>query len=272
MRPEGKVLGMDTHGELDLAAALAVAAAAATEAGRVLLDLRRKPVEVLSEVAHDIKLKADQLAEERILGILHERLPLPVLTEESGAHGNVAETARMWVVDPLDGTFNYSRGMPLCCSSVGLWADGQPVLGAICNFFSGDLFTGIVGRGAWLNGQPIAVSGVRVATKASLATGFPHQQDKSDAPLLAFVRQVQSFKKIRMLGSAALMGAYVACGWLDGYLEDDIWLWDIAAAAAIAQAAGASVRVRPGKAGRWAREVVLASSPELRAVLEERKP
>ena len=262
---------METHTELDLPAALEVATAAATGAGRLLLELSRKPVEVLSEAAHDIKLKADQLAEDFILRLLRERMPLPVLTEESGEHGAVTENSRMWVVDPLDGTFNYSRGMPLCCSSVGLWADGEPVLGAVYNFFTDELFTGIAGQGAWLNGKPIAVSGVREAAKAALATGFPHHQDKSDAPLLAFVRQVQAFKKIRMLGSAALMGAHVACGWLDAYLEDDIWLWDIAAAAAICRAAGAAVRVRPGKAGRWAREVVLASSPELLKILEARK-
>jgi myo-inositol-1(or 4)-monophosphatase len=263
---------METHKEMDAGAALAVAVAAVTEAGRMLLELRQKPIEVLCEPGHDIKLKADQLAEEGILRLLRARMPLPVLTEESGEHGDVGERSRLWVVDPLDGTFNYSRGLPLCCSSVGLWADGKPVLGAIYNFFSDELFTGIVGQGAWLNGNPIAVSGVREVAKASLATGFPHQQDKSDAPLGAFVRQVQNFKKIRMLGSAALMGAYVACGWLDAYLEGDVWLWDVAAAAAIAQAAGASVGLRPGKAGRWAREVVLASSPELRQVLEERKP
>ena len=263
---------METHRELDLPAALGVAVAAVTEAGRLLRKLRQSPVEVLSEAAHDIKLKADQLAEEGILRLLEERLPLPVLTEESGEHGGVSENSRMWVVDPLDGTFNYSRGLPLCCSSVGLWADGKPVLGAVYNFFTDELFTGIVGQGAWLNGRPIAVSGVRTPAKASLATGFPHHQDKSDAPLQAFVRQVQTFKKIRMLGSAALMGAYVACGWLDAYLEEDIWLWDIAAAAAICQAAGASVRVRPGKAGRWAREVVLAASPELSAIVEGGKP
>ena len=256
---------MEALREKDLSAALEVAVSSVTEAGRLLLELRRNPVEVLSEVAHDIKLKADQLAEARILRILQERMPLPVLTEESGEHGGASENSRMWVVDPLDGTFNYSRGTPLCCSSVGLWADGQPVLGAVYNFFTDELFTGIVGRGAWLNGKPIAVSGVRTTAKASLATGFPHHQDKSDAPL-------QAFKKIRMLGSAALMGAHVACGWLDAYLEDDIWLWDIAAAAAICQAAGAAVRIRPGKAGRWAREVVLAASPELLEILEARNP
>jgi myo-inositol-1(or 4)-monophosphatase len=263
---------METHKETDLPAALDVAAAAVTEAGRLLLKLRRKPVEILCEPGHDIKLKADQLAENLILRLLQERMPLPVLTEESGEHGDVAEQSLMWVVDPLDGTFNYSRGMPLCCSSVGLWEGGQPVLGAVYNFFSDELFTGIVGQGAWLNGKPIAVSGVRVAAKASLATGFPHHQDFNEAPLRAFIQQVQSFKKIRMLGSAALMGAYVACGWLDAYVEEDVWLWDIAAAAAICRAAGASVCVRPGQAGRWAREVVCAASPELREILEARNP
>ena len=68
------------------------------------------------------------------------------------------------------------------------------------------------------------------------------------------------------------MGAYVSCGWLDAYVEEDVWLWDVAAAVAIAQAAGASVAVRPGKAGRWAREVVCAASPELQQALEARNP
>ena len=263
---------METSQELDLPAALDTAIAAVTAAGRLLLDLRKRPVEVVAEVSHDIKLKADQLAEECILAILRERLPLPVLTEESGEHGGVREDACMWVVDPLDGTFNYSRRMPLCCSSVGLWAGGRPVLGAIYNFFGDELFTGIVGQGAWFNGLPIAVSGVRAAAKASLATGFPHHQDFSEAPLRDFIRQVQSFKKIRMLGSAALMGAYVACGWLDAYVEEDLWLWDVAAALAIGQAAGAALAIRPGQAGRWARAVVLADSPELMESLEARKP
>ena len=259
---------MQQTNQLDVTAALAVAVDAVKGAGRILLELRQQPVEVLSEAAHDIKLKADQLAEEFILGLLAERLPLPVLTEESGEHGAVEENCRMWVVDPLDGTFNFSRGLPLCCSSVGLWEHGQPVLGAIYNFFTDELFTGIAGQGAWLNGKPIRVSGVREVAKAALSTGFPHHQDKSDEPLRVFIQQVQQFKKIRMLGSAALMGAYVACGWLDAYTEEDIWLWDVAAAMAICQGAGAAIRIRPGQAGRWAREVICASSPELMELLE----
>ena len=178
---------MEKLAPLDRFTALDVAGSAVAEAGRLLLELSRKPIEVLCEPGHDIKLRADQLAEERILAVLNDRLPLPVLTEESGEHGAVTETSRMWIVDPLDGTFNYSRGMPMCCSSVGLWENGQPVLGAVYNFFNDELFAGIVGQGAWLNGKPIAVSNVKTAAKASLATGFPHHQSYDDAPLRALI-------------------------------------------------------------------------------------
>ena len=262
---------MDAAAILDVDRALRVATRAVQEAGGILLELRRRPVEVLCEEAHDIKLKADQLAEARILDVLRGELPLPVLTEESGEHGDVQGEGPMWVVDPLDGTFNYSRGMPLCCSSVGMWAGGEPVLGAVYNFFHDELFTGVAGRGAWRNGEPIRVSGVRALARASLATGFPHHHDYGDESLRSFIGQVQGSKKIRMLGSAALMGAYVACGWLDAYVEDDVWLWDIAGAAAIVRAAGGIVRVRPGKAGVWACEIVCAASAELSDILEKKE-
>ena len=259
--------GPPAEAPLDTAAALRAAEHAVREAGRVLLDLARRPLEVVAEAAHDIKLRADQLAEARILEVLAADFPLPVLTEESGEHGTLTETSRMWVVDPLDGTFNYSRGMPMCCTSVGLWDNGEPVLGAVYDFFGGHFFLGAAGLGATLNGEPVRPSGVTVPAKAALATGFPHHRDLGDASMAQFLAQVRQYKKIRMLGSAALMGAYVSNGWLDAYVEDDIWLWDIAAAAAIARAAGATVTVAPGTAGRWARTIVCAATPELAAAL-----
>ncbi len=254
---------------LDLAGALKAAEKAVREAGRVLTELAHRPLEVLCEPEHDIKLRADQLAEARILEVLGGEYPLPVLTEESGEHGELSETSRMWVVDPLDGTFNYSRGMPMCCSSVGLWDKGEPVLGAVFDFFGGHLFLGAVGLGATLNGASVRPSGVTSPAKASLATGFPHHMDLGDATMAQFVAQVRQYKKIRMLGSAALMGAYVSNGWLDAYTEDDIWLWDIAAAAAVARAAGGTVEVGPGKAGKWARTIMCAATPELFAALRK---
>ena len=93
---------MENAKELDLPMALGVAVAATTEAGRLLLELRGRPIDVLSEAGHDVKLKADQLAEERILGVLRGRTPWPILTEESGEHGELDGSGPMWVVDPLD--------------------------------------------------------------------------------------------------------------------------------------------------------------------------
>ena len=205
---------------LDTAAALRAAEHAVREAARVLLDLAHRPLEVVAEAAHDIKLRADQLAEARILDVLSADFPLPVLTEESGEHGDLTETSRMWVVDPLDGTFNYSRGMPMCCTSVGLWDNGEPILGAVYDFFGNHLFLGAAGLGATLNGEPVRPSGVTVPANAALATGFPHHRDLGDASMAQFLAQVRQYKKIRMLGSAALMGAYVSNGWLDAYVED----------------------------------------------------
>lgn len=252
--------------DFDLDSALQAAEAAVRAAGRLLLDLSRRPLDVVSEAAHDIKLRADQLAEARILDILAERCPLPVLTEESGEHGVLTATSRMWVVDPLDGTFNYSRGMPMCCTSVGLWDGGEPVLGAIYDFFGDHLFLGAVGCGATLDGEPVHPSGVTDPAKAALATGFPHHCDMGDASMVRFVAQARGCKKIRMLGTAALMGAYVSNGWLDAYREDDIWLWDVAAAAAIVRAAGGRVAIDPGTAGTWARIATFAATPELFSV------
>jgi myo-inositol-1(or 4)-monophosphatase len=248
---------------IDPRAALAVAESAVRAAGDLLLRLRQRELAVLSEIGHDIKLQADRESEALILSILAEKMPLPVLTEETGEHGIADESAPMWVVDPIDGTFNYARGLPLCCSCVGLWAGGAPVAGAVFNFFTGELFTGIPGTGAWLNGAPIRVSSVTDPAKAALATGFPTYRDLSDEPLLQFLSRVRSFKKIRMVGTAAMAGVFSACGRVDAYAEEDIWLWDVAASSAVAAGAGATLSIRPGHAGKWAREVVFAATPEL---------
>lgn len=259
---------MQNISPIDPQAALAVAEEAVRRAGDILLQLRQQKLDVLSEAGHDIKLQADREAESCILATLAEKMPLPVLTEETGEHGITDEQAPMWVVDPLDGTFNYSRGLPLCCSCVGLWANGAPVVGAVYNFFTGEQFTGIAGQGAWLNGEPIHVSHIADVTKAALTTGFPTYRDLSDASLSTFLERVRSFKKIRMIGTAAMAGVFAACGRVDAYIEEDIWLWDVAASAAIASGAGAQVAIRQGKAGKWAREVIFAASPEILHVLQ----
>lgn len=247
---------MNWKSELDLAAQ------AAAEASAYLRDAFAREKQVLSEVGRDIKLQADRDAEERILNVLRES-GYAVLAEESGASGVLNDDAPIWIVDPLDGTLNFKQGIPLCCVSIALSVAGRPVLGVIDDFNRQERYQGIVGETAWLNGAPMRVSGLEDASKGILATGFPTKLHLETEVLNDFVDAAMRFKKVRMLGSAALMMAYVACGRADAYAEDDIMYWDIAAGAALIEAAGGWVAMEPSEADTWARRVRCASSPNL---------
>ena len=148
-----------------------------------------------------------------------------------------------WVVDPLDGTFNYIKGLPFCCVSIGLCCGMAPLLGVVYNFFVDDLYLGIVGKGSTKNSKSIHVSEVNEISKASIATGFPSKRDFSQCSISASVNDMIKYKKVRMIGSAALSLAYVAEGLVDVYKEEDIWLWDVAAGLAIVNAAGGDYRL-----------------------------
>ncbi|MGE3309540.1 MAG: inositol monophosphatase [Limisphaerales bacterium] len=229
-----------------LADSLALAVAAARDAG-VLLRERSSTLEgVRGDQGKDLKLQADVRAEETILGRLRAASPHPILSEECGADAGFSRNNEYWVVDPLDGTLNYSRNLPLTCVSIGLWRADEPLLGVVHDFERGEVFAGIVGVGATCNDRPITVSSVTEPSKAVLATGFPSGRDYSDAALLEFCRKVQAFKKVRLLGSAALSLAWIAAGRLDAYAEDDIWIWDVAAGLALVAAAGGVFRAEPG--------------------------
>jgi myo-inositol-1(or 4)-monophosphatase len=226
---------------------LNLAKAAAAAASAVLLPQYVGASEVVSDSGKDIKLSADKLAEDAILARLRATSSYPILSEECGAGPDWDDAGRYWVVDPLDGSFNFNRHLPLCCVSIGLWEADHPLLGVVHDFHSGTVYSGIVGQGAWCNDRAIRVSPVSSVAKAALGTGFPSQRDFSSASLLSFVTKVAAFKKLRLLGSAALSLAYVAAGSLEAYQEEDIWFWDVAAGLALVQAAGGSCLVLPGR-------------------------
>ena len=206
---------------------------------------------VVSDVGKDIKTKADQAAEAVILEALRPTA-LAILSEESGYESSVERlntsndsittqdkcAKPIWIIDPLDGTFNFTRGFPACCVAIGLWAKNQPILGVIYDFVLDKMYSGSVECGATCNGESIRISDTADFRNASLATGFPSARDYSEASLAKSIRRVQQFKKIRMIGSAALSIAYVANGYFDAYFEEDIWLWDVAAGLALVKAAG----------------------------------
>lgn len=233
---------------------------AALAAGKYLLEETKRTVN--TEQGKDIKLFADKNSENIIIDILKSRFDIPVLTEESGELGLVGK-GLFWVVDPIDGTYNYLKGLDLCCVSIALCQDETPILGVIYEFKNNNIYYGIVGEGAWCNGKEMHTSSIDMLKKASLATGFPVYRDYSDRALTKFTESVKCFKKIRMLGTAAMSIAYVASGKLDVYIEEDIMLWDIAAGAALVLAAGGAVLLEQGKE-KWTRKTMCFANETLK--------
>lgn len=227
---------MTTH--LDTARAAAAAAA----------NLLRKDylpdAQVTDDRGKDLKTQADVAAQALILSHLRDTA-IPVLAEE-GAGRPIELSRPLWLVDPLDGTLNFSRGFAMAAVSIALWDKGEPVLGVVHDIFHGHCYAGVVGEGCWRDACPIRVSAIDAAARAVVATGFPSGRCYETDSLLRFVKTVQAYKKVRMLGSAALMLAQVASGHFDVYEEEDIYLWDVAAGLALVRAAGGQFTMRQG--------------------------
>lgn len=243
---------------------LALARRAAEAAGDVLKARMHDEKAVLSDAGRDIKLQADRDAEAVILEILKEG-PHPVLAEESGEHGDWDDDALFWVVDPLDGTANYFRGIPVCAVSIGLCRGNHTVLGIILDFNRDEIFEGIVGEGAWLNGKPMRVSTVTDPKQGFLGTGFPSNYNLNSDRFGETLRLLKQYKKVRMTGSAAITLAYVACGRFDVYLEESILLWDIAAGVALIEAAGGIVTVDKVDGPDWSRRAICGANEAILA-------
>lgn len=209
---------------------LQAAEAAAREAGKLLLRLKKRPIAVDRDSRRDIKLAADRESEALILRALSRVGSIPFLAEESGQGGEERSDGLRWIVDPLDGSMNYARGIPFCCVSIGLWKGLKPILGVVHDFNRGETFSGLANGGAWLNKRPMKASVVTERSRAVLCTGLPTAMDYSRRNLDGLIARLRTFKKTRMLGAAALMLAYVAAGRVDAYQEQGIMLWDVAGA------------------------------------------
>lgn len=221
----------------------------AREAGRIQLSYFRGDdlaMKTKSNVS-DVVTRADRESEELIVRSILERYPThAILGEEGGARGDAASEWR-WVVDPLDGTTNYSQGLPVFCVSIALQYRGETVVGVVYAPYLRELFTAVRGGGAWCrrgDGEPVRL---HVSTKQRLdcsvvATGFPY--DKSENPdnnsdnvarILTHVRDV------RRMGAAAYDLSCVAAAMLDGFWELNLHEWDVCAASLLVIEAGGIV-------------------------------
>jgi myo-inositol-1(or 4)-monophosphatase len=223
---------------------LATATEIVLRAGDIQLARRESGFSIDKKGAIDLVTEVDLECERLCRQIIAERFPgHGVLAEEmSSGPGELATSSHRWVFDPLDGTTNYAHGLPIFCSSLALEIDGQAEVAAIFDPTRQELFTAERGQGAFLNGQPLAVSEARVLIDALLVTGFPydvHQQ--LDSLLEMFGAFLGRARAVRRLGSAALDLCYVAAGRFDAFWEQHLKPWDVAAGALIVREAGGTV-------------------------------
>lgn len=221
----------------------------AREAGRIQLSYFRGDdlaMKTKSNVS-DVVTRADRESEEFIVRSILERYPThAILGEEGGARGDAASEGR-WVVDPLDGTTNYSQGLPVFCVSIALQYRGETVVGVVYAPYLRELFTAVRGGGAWCrrgDGEPVRL---HVSTKQRLdcsvvATGFPY--DKSENPdnnSDNVARILPHVRDVRRMGAAAYDLSCVAAAMLDGFWELNLHEWDVCAASLLVIEAGGVV-------------------------------
>jgi myo-inositol-1(or 4)-monophosphatase len=238
----------------------------ATDSGAILRDHFGKQHQIEYKGEIDLVTEADHRSEEFILSWISANFPdHTVFSEESGERTGSAE--HIWYVDPLDGTLNYSHGLPLFCVSIAYAHRGKLQLAAVFDPMANEMYAAEHGKGAWLNDKPIHASRVAELKSSLLVTGFPYDAWTNPVNNFAeFERFSRRSQGVRRLGSAALDLCYVATGRLDGFWEIRLNAWDVAAGALIAQEAGALVTdVRGGPDFITKPQSVLAANPTLHA-------
>ena len=225
----------------DLDSCLEIAKSATLLAGNFLKEQQDSNLKILANKARDLKLQIDIDAEEIIKEYITTNSSLPILAEESGKSGSL--DGYFWVVDPLDGTSNFLRNIPISCVSIALMHGFKPILGAIFDFNNSDLYFAHKNSKAFVNKSEINVSSLNFKKDSTLVTGIPAKDNYSDNEFSNMISDFQSWKKVRMIGSAAMASVYVAAGKAEAYKENGIFLWDIAAGAAIVEAAGGKVSI-----------------------------
>lgn len=227
---------------LDLDQCLIIAKSAALLAGDFLLNAKGANQEVLFNEGRDIKLQLDIDTEKLLKKYIGSKSIYAILGEELGSNNHLGEY--YWVIDPLDGTSNYLRNIPISCVSIALMNNNYPILGVIYDFNHEELYCGHDNSKACMNDEEINVSSLSLKKDSTLVTGIPAKTNYSDMEFEEIIRDFQEWKKVRMIGSAAMAACYVASGKAETYKEKGIFLWDVAAGAAIVGAAGGKVSLK----------------------------
>lgn len=219
---------------------LELAIHAAREAGALLRANFECDLEVNELAAHDIKLALDVESQKLIENRILETFPDHAIYGEEGIAGD-QESDTQWIVDPIDGTVNYFYGIPHFCVSIAMRRAGELRIGAIYDPMMDEIFAVDFEGPATRNGKPIRPSDRASLSEAVVTIGFSKSKEAIDAGLGRYRAVAHRVRKTRMMGSAALALAYIACGRLDAYIEEMISIWDIAAGQLMVERGGGMV-------------------------------
>jgi myo-inositol-1(or 4)-monophosphatase len=230
------------------------AATDAAQRGAAELERWRAKFSVKEKSRADLVTDADHASQRVVKEALLAAFPNHHFVGEEDAVGRSPEETRpaadappTWVVDPLDGTANYVHDVPAYCVSIGLFAEGNPVVGVIHDPRQDEVFTAALGLGAFLNGVQIKVSAISALRDGMISTGFPADIQKQLRNFEAWGRVMIHAQSLRRTGSTALNLAYVAAGRFDGYWAYDNYAWDVMAGAILVTEAGGSLTSANGK-------------------------
>jgi len=241
---------------------LGVAWEAASAAGEIIRANWQQPKTIGYKGAIDLVTSVDRDSERKIVEIIQRYFPNHSILAEEETNVEGTQNEFRWIVDPLDGTTNFAHGYPQFCVSIALEQHGQVIAGLVYDPLRRECFRAATGKGATLNGEPIATSAANHLDKALLATGFPYDhREHADYYLSYFRAFMTRCQGIRRGGSAALDLSYVACGRLDGFWEMKLKPWDTAAGALIVSEAGGKLSDFAGKPFTiWGDETLAANS------------
>ncbi|RYD73897.1 MAG: inositol monophosphatase [Verrucomicrobiaceae bacterium] len=223
---------------------LDIAVSAARAAGELLRSNFGKELDVSAFEAHDIKLDLDVRSQDLITSMLLEQFPDHAIYGEEGMAGNQSSEFQ-WIVDPIDGTVNYFYSIPHFCISIALRKGDEILIGVIYDPMRDEMWQVARGSQATLNGAPIRVSPRTKLSDAVMSVGFSKSINTINAGVPLLEKYVKRARKCRLMGSAALDLAYVACGRLDAYIEQSVSLWDVAAGKLLVESAGGRFEMTP---------------------------
>ena len=218
-----------------------------------------------SDIPKEIKASADTFIEEKIIHSL-KPLGISILSEESGFIDLDENSDSLFILDPLDGTYNFVKGSGPCCISLALWKKNKPIFGIIYDLNTSKITWGGKKIGSFLENEQISVSDEDSPSSSVIASGFPVRFTPDKKELKDFHLFLDNFAKVRMIGSAAMSLNLVSQGFFDAYFERNIMLWDVAAGLAIVEGAGGKYKIFQ-KDDKYLLDVFVTNKPLMEKII-----